>query len=64
MASIYCKPILIKPMAYNRANTSIDLNEQGSVSQSGKQVPAALSMMVDSMTSMVERAKLDLENED
>tara|TARA_B100001029_G_C14793023_1_gene302871 strand:- start:152 stop:451 length:300 start_codon:yes stop_codon:yes gene_type:complete len=45
----------MKPMASNRANTSISLDEQ---------VPAALSMMVDSMTSMVERAKIDLENVD
>ena len=51
-------------MASNQANTSISLNEQSSFSASGKQVPAALSMMVDSMTSMVERAKIDLENAD
>jgi len=54
----------IKPMASNRAKASIDLNEHGAVYPGGKQVPAALSMMVDSMTSMVERAKLDLENVD
>ena len=64
MASKPCKPILIKLMASNQANTSISLNEQPSFSASGKQVPAALSMMVDSMTSMVERAKIDLENVD
>ena len=51
-------------MASNQANTSISLNKQSSFSASGKQVPAALSMMVDSMTSMVERAKIDLENAD
>ena len=51
-------------MASNRANPSISLNEQVPISASGKQVPAALSMMVDSMTSMVERAKIDLENVD
>ena len=51
-------------MASNRANPSIRLNEQLPLSTSGKQVPAALSMMVDSMTSMVERAKIDLENAD
>ena len=51
-------------MASNRAKPSIELNEQGMVSPSGKQVPVALSMMIDSMTSMVERAKLDLENAD
>ena len=51
-------------MASNRAKPRIELNEQGLVSPNGKQVPLALSMMVDSMTSMVERAKLDLENAD
>ena len=54
----------MKPMASNRANPSISLDEQVPLSASGKQVPAALSMMVDSMTSMVERAKIDLENVD
>ena len=51
-------------MASNQANTDIRLNEQSSFSASGKQVPAALSMMVDSMTSMLERAKIDLESVD
>ena len=51
-------------MASNKVNTRINLNDQSSFSASGKQVPAALSMMVDSMTSMVERAKIDLENVD
>ena len=51
-------------MASNRANSSIGFNENLPLTSSGKQVPAALSMMVDSMTSMVERAKLDLENVD
>ena len=58
------KPILIKTMASNRANTGISLNEHSPFSPSEKQVPAALSMMVDSMTSMVERAKIDLESVD
>jgi DNA gyrase/topoisomerase IV subunit A len=58
------QPILIKPMASNQANTGISLNEKSSFSTSGDQVPAALSMMVDSMTSMVERAKIDIENAD
>ena len=51
-------------MASNRANPSIKLNAQVPNSASGKQAPAALTMMVDSMTSMVERAKIDLENVD
>ena len=54
----------MKPMASNRANPSFSLDDQVPLSTSGKQVPAALSMMVDSMTSMVERAKTDLENVD
>ena len=54
----------MKQMASNPGNTSMSLEEQVPISESGKQVPAALSMMVDSMTSMVERAKIDLENVD
>tara|TARA_B100000965_G_scaffold324052_1_gene285882 strand:+ start:873 stop:1232 length:360 start_codon:yes stop_codon:yes gene_type:complete len=54
----------MKPMASNQVNPSISFDEQVPLSPSGKQVPAALSMMVDSMTSMVERAKIDLENAD
>ena len=64
MASSLFKPILIKPMASNRAKPSINLNEHKTIANSGQQVPAALSMMVDSMASMVERAKIDLENVD
>ena len=51
-------------MASNQVNSSFSLNNHSPISSSGKQVPAALSMMVDSMTSMVERAKTDLENAD
>ena len=54
----------MKPMASNRATSSMSLDEQVPIPTSGKQVPAALSMMIDSMTSMVERAKIDLENVD
>ena len=50
-------------MASNQANPSISLNQQGE-SITGKEFPTALSMMVDSMTSMLERAKIDLENVD
>ena len=51
-------------MASNHANTGISINKKSSISTSENQVPAALTMMVDSMTSMVERAKIDLENAD
>ena len=56
--------ILIKSMASNQGNTGIGMNEKSPFSSTEKQVPAALTMMVDSMTSMVERAKIDLENAD
>ena len=58
------EPILIKPMASNQAKTGISLTEKSPFPTSERQVPAALTMMVDSMTSMVERAKIDLENVD
>ena len=51
-------------MASNRANPSIRLDDQDPLSSSSKEVPSALSMMVDSMTSMVERAKIDIETAD
>ncbi len=51
-------------MASNQAKTGIGLNEKSSFSSTEKPVPAALTMMIDSMTSMVERAKIDLENAD
>ena len=55
---------LIKSMASNHAKTGITLNEKSPFSTSEQQVPAALTMMVDSMKSMLERAKIDLENAD
>ena len=64
MACNLMQAYLIKPMDSNQADTVISLNEKSTFSNSGKQVPAALSMMVDSMTSMIERAKIDLENVD
>ena len=51
-------------MASNQGNTGIGMNEKSPFSSAEKHVPAALTMMVDSMTSMVERAKIDLENAD
>ena len=51
-------------MASNHANTGISIRQKSSFSASEKQVPAALTMMIDSMTSMVERAKIDIENAD
>jgi len=37
------------------------MDDQLSLTPSGKEVPTAVSMMVDSMASMLERAKQDLE---
>ena len=51
-------------MASNQGKTGIGIDEKSQFLSTEKQVPAALTMMVDSMTSMVERAKIDLENAD
>ncbi len=40
------------------------LGDQLSLTPSGKKAPTAVSMMVDSMTSMVQRARQDLERVD
>jgi len=40
------------------------MSDQLSLPPSGKEVPTAVAMMVDSMTSMVQRAKQDLERVD
>ncbi len=37
------------------------MDDQLSLTPSGREVPTAVSMMVDSMTNMVQRAKQDLE---
>ena len=48
-------------MATNRPPSNDLINDQLSLNPSDKEVPAALSMMVDSMTSMIQKAKQDLE---
>ena len=48
-------------MAPNQPPSNNLINEQLSLNPSEKEVPAALSMMVDSMTSMIQKAKQDLE---
>ncbi len=58
------RSVLMKSMASNQANPNIRFNQQVPLPPSRKEVPTALSMMVDSMASMVERAKVDLENAD
>ena len=44
-------------MASNHTKTSNSLNENSPFSPTEKQVPAALTMMVDAMTSMVKEQK-------
>ncbi len=48
-------------MAPNQPPSNNLINDQLSLHPSDKEVPAALSMMVDSMTSMIQRAKQDIE---
>ena len=51
-------------MVSNPPTSNIRINNQLAFTPSGKEAPTALSMMVDSMTSMMERAKQDLESVD
>ena len=51
-------------MAPNRPTSNDRLDDQLSLTPSGREVPTALSMMVDSMASMVQKAKQDLEQVD
>ena len=51
-------------MVLNRPNSNIRINSQLALTPSGKESPTALSMMVDSMASMMERARADLETID
>tara|TARA_B100000700_G_scaffold120833_1_gene135703 strand:+ start:212 stop:493 length:282 start_codon:yes stop_codon:yes gene_type:complete len=51
-------------MIQNHPSGNIRINEHLSLTPSQKEVPTALSLMVDSMASMLERAKQDLESVD
>ena len=51
-------------MAPHSPSFNDQLGDQLSLTPSGKEEPTAVSMMVDSMTSMVQRAKQDLERVD
>ena len=51
-------------MVPNRPPSNGRLGDELSLTPSGKEEPTAVSMMVDSMTSMVKRAKQDLERVD
>ena len=47
-----------------RPTSNDQLGDQLSLTPSGKEVPTAVSMMVDSMASMVQKAKQDIERVD
>ena len=51
-------------MSSYRPPSNDSLDDHLSLASSAREVPTALSMMVDSMASMVERAKQDLERFD
>lgn len=51
-------------MTSNRPTSNDRLGDQLSLTPSGKEVPTAVSMMVDSMANMIFRAKQDLERVD
>ncbi len=51
-------------MDSNRKNSNNRVNKDGYLQPSNKEVSTALSMMADSMTSMMQRAKLDIESVD
>ena len=51
-------------MTPHRPPSNDPLGDQLSMTPSGKEVPTAVSMMVDSMTNMIQRAKQDLERVD
>ena len=50
-------------MAINRPNSNKKPGEQSSKTPSGKEVPMAMSMMVDSMVRMIQKADRDKNNE-
>ena len=51
-------------MAQHHPTSNEQMDDQFSLTPSGKEVPTAISMMVDSMASMIQRAKQDLERVD
>ena len=51
-------------MTTHRSPSNDRLGDQLPLTPSGKEVPTAVSMMVDSMASMIQRAKQDLERVD
>ncbi len=53
-------------MAINRPSSNKKPGEQSSETPSGKKVPMAMSMMVDSMVRMIQKANIndDLEQEE
>ena len=50
-----------KSMASNHPTSNDQLGDHLPLTPSAKEVPTAVSMMVDSMSTMIQRAKEDLE---
>ncbi|WP_320665056.1 hypothetical protein [Prochlorococcus sp. MIT 1223] len=48
-------------MSINRPSSNKKPGEQSSTTPSGKEVPMAMSMMVDSMVRMIQKANIDQE---
>ncbi len=51
-------------MSLDRPTSNNRMGDQLSMTPAGKEVPTAVSLMVDSMASMIQRAKADLERVD
>ena len=51
-------------MDTNRKNSNNRVNKDGNIPSSSQEGATALSMMAESMTSMMQRAKLDIESVD
>ncbi len=50
------KPIALEPMSLLRPQSNQKPGDQSSKTPSGKKVPMAMSMMVDSMVRMIQKA--------
>ena len=51
-------------MSINRPSSNKKPGEQSSTTPSGKEVPMAMSMMVDSMVRMIQKSNIDQEELD
>tara|TARA_B100000214_G_C23912106_1_gene601823 strand:+ start:583 stop:768 length:186 start_codon:yes stop_codon:yes gene_type:complete len=48
-------------MSLNRPSSNKKPDEQSSKTPSGKEIPTAMSMMVDSMVRMIQKANIDID---